>query len=288
MKKKIMKGFILFLLSFCLIACGEKDLPQEEEKPTQKLSNSTVKVDGIYINEEYINEDGLNQVILFYTINAGENNIEVTSNTFNLMIGNNKYEPKIGIETPNLTQYYYSNIIEHVYVGKSLKVASIYEVPEGDLISDKTITLDDFNNYAEGIEFKTNTIKRLANMTEISLDVDKDYATKRQEEENDKLSAADDNTVKKVKKAINGYYFTIPSFVGQTYVTTKLEFSSPNKFTVKTSLGVKNSGTYTVSKGYIILKYKSNGKILYTPYKFENGDISIDSPFYSNGSDTIF
>ena len=42
--------------------CSKKKYTQEEEKPKQKLSNSTVKVDGIYVNEEYINEDVLNQV----------------------------------------------------------------------------------------------------------------------------------------------------------------------------------------------------------------------------------
>lgn len=104
-------------------------------------------------------------------------------------------------------------------------------------------------------------------------------------------SAADEATTKKVKNDINGYYFNIPAYIGTTYATYKLEFSSPNKFTITLRMSgntVTNSGTYTVTKGYIVIHYDTNNTDVNIPYRYENGDITIDSPFYSNGSDTTF
>ena len=74
------------------------------------------------------------------------------------------------------------------------------------------------------------------------------------------------------------------------YTKYKLEFEEPNRFTVTSTISgnsISNSGTYTVTKGYIVLHYDT-GKVVNTPYNYETGDITIDSPFYSNGSDTIF
>ena len=283
MRKKTFIGLLAILMCFTLTACGSNN-------SNSKMSNDIIKIDGIYLNNEYTDNDGLKQIVLFYTLKAGEENIDISSAQFNLKINKNEYSAINDIETPNLTQYYYSNIIEKVYVGKSLKVAEVFNVPDGDLVSGKEITLTDFDNYAKGIKMTTDDIKKMDNLTSISLDVDKEYATKKQDEEKEKLTEADEATANKVKNDINGYYFDIPAFVGQVYTKYKLEFEAPNRFTVTATISgnsISNSGTYTVTKGYIVLHYDT-GKDVNTPYSYENGDITIDSPFYSNGSDTTF
>ena len=276
MRKKIFIGLIAILMCFTLTACSSNNSEKNKKEnniSNSKMSNDIITIDGIYLNNEYTDDDSLKQIVLFYTLKAGEENIDISSAQFKLKINKNEYSAINDIETPNLTQYYYSNIIEKVYVGKSLKVAEVFKVPEGDLVSGKEITLSDFDNYAKGIKMSTDDIKKMDNLTSISLDVDKEYATKKQDEEKEKLTEADEATANKVKNDINGYYFDIPAYVGKVYTKYKLEFESPNKF--------------TVTKGYIVLHYDT-GKDVNTPYSYENGDITIDSPFYSNGSDTIF
>lgn len=293
MRKKTFIGLLAILMCFTLTACGSNNSEKnknEDNNSNSKMSNDIIKIDGIYLNNEYTDNDGLKQIVLFYTLKAGEENIDISSAQFNLKINKNEYSAINDIETPNLTQYYYSNIIEKVYVGKSLKVAEVFEVPDGDLVSGKEITLTDFDNYAKGIKMTTDDIKKMDNLTSISLDVDKEYATKKQDEEKEKLTEADEATANKVKNDINGYYFDIPAYVGQVYTKYKLEFEAPNRFTVTATISgnsISNSGTYTVTKGYIVLHYDT-GKDVNTPYSYENGDITIDSPFYSNGSDTTF
>ena len=294
--KKSLKGLMYVLVLvvgvFALTGCGKNNFSSNNENSSNsKMSNDIIKVDGVYLNNEYTDEDGLKQIVLFYTLTAGEENIDISSAEFNLKINKNEYSPINDINTPNLTQYYYSNFIEKVYVGKSLKVAEIFNVPDGDLVSGKEITLTNFEDYAKGIKMSTDDIKKMDDLTAISLDVDKDYATKKQDEEKEKLTDADEATVNKVKNDLNGYYFDIPAFVGEVYTNYKLEFESPNRFTVTATISgnsISNTGTYRVTKGYIVLHYDTDGKDVNTPYRYENGDITIDSPFYSNGSDTTF
>lgn len=292
MKKKILIGLLAIVLCFTLTGCGGNNNSSSKNNSNSKMSNDIIKIDGIYLNNEYTDKDGLKQVVLFYTLNAGEENIDISSAEFKLKINKNEYTPDYdGVETPNLTQYYYSNIIEKVYVGKSLKVAATFKVPDGDLVSDKEITLTSFNDYAKGIKMNTDDIKKMDNLTSISLDVDKEYAMQKQEEEKEKLTDADEATVNQVRNDLNGYYFDIPAYVGKVYTKYKLEFEAPNRFTVTATISgnsISNTGTYRVTKGYIVLHYDTNGKDVNTPYRYENGDITIDSPFYSNGSDTIF
>lgn len=293
MRKKLFIGLLAILMCFTLTACGSNNSEKkknEDNNSNSKMSNDIIKIDGIYLNNEYTDNDGLKQIVLFYTLKAGEENIDISSAQFKLKINKNEYSAINDIETPNLTQYYYSNIIEKVYVGKSLKVAEVFKVPDGDLVNGKEITLTDFDNYAKGIKMTTDDIKKMDNLTSISLDVDKEYATKKQDEEKEKLTEADEATANKVKNDINGYYFDIPAYVGKVYTKYKLEFEAPNRFTVTATISgnsISNSGTYTVTKSYIILHYDT-GKDVNAPYSYENGDITIDSPFYSNGSDTTF
>lgn len=283
MKRKIFIGLLALIMCFTLTACGDNN-------SSSKMSNDIIKIDGIYLNNEYTDDDGLKQIVLFYTLTANDENISISSAELKLKIDKNEYFAINGVDTPNLTQYYYSNIVETVYVGKTLKVAAIFNVPDGDLVSGKEITFTNYDDYADGIKINTDDIKKMDNLTSISLDVDNEYAIKMQNEEKEKLIEVDEATANKVKNDINGYYFDIPAYVGTVYTKYKLEFEEPNKFVVTATISgnsISNTGTYTVTKGYIVLHYDT-GKDVNTPYNYENGDITIDSPFYSNGSDTTF
>ena len=60
---------------------------------------------------------------------------------------------------------------------------------------------------------------------------------------------------------LNGYYFDIPAYVGKVYTKYKLEFESPNRFTVTAAISgnsISNTGTYRVTKGYIVLHYDTD------------------------------
>ncbi len=295
MKKSILTGLLVMLVILTCVGCGKEKATEvgktdKEGQTTATVSNSIMTVNGIYLNNEYVDDDGLKQIVVFYDIKSDDENIDMSSTHFRMKINKNEYSAVSAVDTPNLTQYYYSDIIEKVYVGKSLKVAAVFEVPEGDLVDGKQITFVDFNDYAKGIKLSTNDIKRMDNLTDISLDVDKEYASKRQEEEKEKLTAADKATEQKVKKEINGYYFDIPSYIGTTYVNYELEFSSPNKFVVTSKASgqsISNKGTYEVTKGYIVLHYQT-GIDNNVPYKFGSDGLTIENPFYSNGSDKIF
>ena len=106
------------------------------------LANDNITINGIYLNQGHTNKEGLKQIVVFYTIKAGDKNIDVSSNGFNLKINNtNTYSPTVESDTPNFTEYYYSEFIEHVYVGKTLNVAATFNVPDGDLSPDKDIAI---------------------------------------------------------------------------------------------------------------------------------------------------
>ena len=96
MRKKIFIGLLAILMCFTLTACGSNN-------SNSKMSNDIIKIDGIYLNNEYTDNDGLKQIVLFYTLKAGEENIDISSSQFNLKINNNEYSAINDIETPNLT-----------------------------------------------------------------------------------------------------------------------------------------------------------------------------------------
>lgn len=291
--KKILKILLIIITCTTLIGCNKlnNNSKNNNENMNSKLNNSTITIDGIYLNNEYTDDDNLHQVILFYTLNPKEKNIKISSNTITLKINDNEYEPIANETTPNLTQYYYSEYLEDVYIDNILKVAAIFKIPDGDLQKGKEITFIDLNEYTEGIKLKTDNIKQMDNLTSISLDIDKEYTSKRQEEENQKLTEVDTETSNKIQKELNGSYIEFDAFVGQAYTKYKLEFFEPNKFQVTSKISgasLTNEGTYRITKGYIILHYDTNNKNIYAPYNYENEEITMENPFYSNGSDKIF
>lgn len=296
-KKTLIIGIVVLVVILAVagvLFLNKKPAEKPVEKPKNTLSNNYMTINGIYLNNGHVNDEGLKQVVVFYTVKAGDKNLDLSCREFSLKINNtNVYSATIESDTPNYTEYYYSDIIENIYVGKTLNMAATFDVPEGDLIPGKEIVLEGSNNLAAGIKFKTDDIKRKENYDEISKDIAPETYAKKKAEKDEAMSAADEATTNKVKNAVNGYYFEMSTFVGQAYISYKLDFAAPNNFTVTSYVGggqISNTGTYDVRKGYIIVTYSNDSsKTLEIPYSFEaSGEISLGNPFISNGSDKIF
>ena len=71
--KKSLKGLMYVLVLvvgvFALTGCGKNNFSSNNENSSNsKMSNDIIKVDGVYLNNEYTDEDGLKQIVLFYTL----------------------------------------------------------------------------------------------------------------------------------------------------------------------------------------------------------------------------
>lgn len=294
MKKRVLSLIILcFVLLISLTGCGKsEDEVQEENKNVSVMSNSNINVDGIYLNNDYESDEGLKQVIVFYTVTATDENLRVTSLLLYLNIGKNEYSADYNEDTPELTQYYYGNVVKDLYTGNSQKVAAIYEVSGGDLVSGNEITFVNKNSYniTNDLKIYVDDIKEMDNLTDISLDVDKDYATDKYNEYLANMEDADEATVSQVQNDINGYYFEFKGYIGTNYVKYNLEFSDPNNFEVTMTMSgnsVTFSGTYTVKKGFIALTYShdtDSSNIIYMKYSYEDGEIHATNPFFTDGT----
>ena len=83
---------------------------------------------------------------------------------------------------------------------------------------------------------------------------------------------ADEQTATLVSNQINGSGWMV-SINGITY---HIQFSDPNYFSVETSLGVTNGGTYTVQKGHVFCTYDSNGYTVEIPYTLSDTEFDLD------------
>lgn len=84
--------------------------------------------------------------------------------------------------------------------------------------------------------------------------------------------SADEDTTKKVRKLLNGYYWSF--YINNT--AYKLEFAKSNKFTVTTAFG-SNSGKYSVRNGYIFCTYTDTDYTIEIPYEIVDGKIELDT-----------
>lgn len=68
MKKKPLIGLLAILMCFTLTACvsdNSEKTKKEDTNSNLKISNDIIKIDGIYLNNEYTDNDGLKQIILY-------------------------------------------------------------------------------------------------------------------------------------------------------------------------------------------------------------------------------
>ena len=277
MKKKILGVLLVLVLMLGLTGCGEK-------APTKVMESKSIKVNGVYVDESYEDEDGdgLKAVYLFYTVKAADTNYKVSSKDIQIKVNDtNSYSPVMKKDfIPYYTNYYYSDFLEEVYVGKSLNVLATFEVPEGDLKDSKLIKLEDSDISDIGeIFFTTNDVKFMKNMEEISKDLDKKTFDVRYKERQNALAVADEATTTNVRNLINGYYFEFTNYTAKNVAMRyRIDFDWTNYFKLTSSVGtasLSNDGTYEVRNGYIALTYNSNGHTVFVRYELENDDISL-------------
>ena len=278
MKRKTLALFLAALMALSLTACGggSSDAPSDTSTETAAVENDVVKIDGICVDDSYQDNDGspLRLVYLFYTVNAGDTNLQLASTSTQMTIGEtNTYSaehiPHAGEFAPN---YYYSSYLEDVYVGSTLQVVSTFKIPEGDLSSGKAITLSNSNvPELADLTLSTDDIQHFNSAEELCAAIDPEgYA-----EELDKRSPADEETTALAKGYLNGYYWSF--YVNNS--SYEIEFYSGDTFEVRTSLGTSNGGSYTVDKGYITCTYPNVDQPIRIPYTFENNDIDLDTTY---------
>ena len=234
-------------------------------------------IDGIYVNDGYVDKDSdsLKMVYVFYTVNAKDSNLEAYSKSMEMSIKGEKATNEYSSEHYKgacdlMPSYYYSEFIEELYIGNSLKVVDVFEIPEGDLTSGKEVTFSATRTRIpdiDQIKVTTDDFIHCASADEIAQKVDSEgYA-----EEQAKHNPADEETTQAVRNAMNDRYwrwYTYP-------FSYRIEFEAPNNFTL--TKPVTNSGTYEVLEGYVVLTYDSNGPTVEVPWSWENnGEISLD------------
>lgn len=286
-----MKKWFAFLLALImclsLCACGgsveskdtsteDAEKATEEVEPTSVSETTYMKIEGICVDDSYTDKDGspLKMVYLFYTLNAGESNLEIDSKYTEMTIGGvNTYESDHFSNAASVCKYtsgyYYSSYIEDVYVGTSIKVVATFKVPEGDLTAGKTITFADTQiPEIESIQMSTDDIQRFATPEEMAQAMDPEgYAAEMLARDD-----ADEATVTAVKQSLNGYYWQF--YVN--YTSYEIEFWEPDNFEVRSGLGTSSTGTYSVKNGYIVCTYPDTGNTVEIPYEMVNGEMNLD------------
>lgn len=281
--KKLISLLLATVLILSMAACAAQapggDLFDEPTEPAKVLEDDKVKLDGFFVDNSYVDSEGkpLKLVFVYLTFKAGETNYKVDAKYTKMKIGENEYDSDFYKRSnPYTPNYYYSSYIEEIFVGKSCKLLLTFKVAEGDLVAGKDVTLSDSEMPVAGLRFSTDDLVVCENHEEIGKLVDPEGAAQIA----DKREEADKATVKKVRKAVNGYYWTFYVTLGTSPMKYELEFKSSNKFELRTPL-LNNSGTYEVTKGYIVLNYKTGGDAIEIPYEFKNGEINLDcsTPF---------
>ncbi len=270
--KRSYKFIVLFLIALVLCGCG----PAAPKEPDIVTETDYVSIDGIYVDKSYVSDENgsLRMLYFFYTAKTDAENIKVCSKSSKLKINDtNEYTSgKFAMnEEKYFNSYYYSDFLEEIYVGNELKVLSTFKVPEGDLEAGRTMSFLPYG-IPDGEKLKLNTdqIVFCDSAEEIAKAADpegyKNYLHMNE--------VADDDTTKKVRNDINGYYW---SFTANNTVY-QIEFFSPDKFELRVpSLNVKNSGRYVVKNGYISCTYDSNGTTVDIPWSWnKKGEVDLE------------
>lgn len=268
----------LFAFLFTITGCTEKTVSGENtQNENLVLESNYITIDGIYVDESYEDED-MGLVYLFYTINANDSNIELSSTSMSMRINDkNDYTSNTNYDLiPKYTNYYYSSFIKDIYVDQTYKVCSTIEVAKGDLEGSKTITLSNSNiSDIDKIKFTTDDIKHMDNIADISKDLDSEVFEVKYTKEQNALADVDEDREKYIHNNINGYYYTINVNIGTQISQIELEFSEPNNFTLTSNFGLSNYGTYEVKNSIIILNYHT-GLSKNVSYELdENGDVIL-------------
>lgn len=293
--KKALSLILVLALILSLTACGGTEAapetaPETTEAPVETTTapvETTVPapvfvtetahctLDGIYVDSSFADENNpnLKMVYVLYTAFTNDKNLKISSklSKMNFETGNSYSSESFGKACDSyMPSYYSSNYLEEIYIGSSLKVMSIFQVPEAEFSASEVITVVPYG-LPEGEELKVSAadVKFFDSPNALAEAADPEgYAQAMLAYE-----PADAETAAKVKKAINGYYWSF--YVNST--SYEIEFYSPDKFEVRVkAFGVNNGGKYEVRNGYIICTYDSNGAVVEIPWSWGENDIELD------------
>ena len=156
--KKVLIWILALVMVLGLAGCSSKqteatntaeptaEVTQTPEATPEKVTETNyMKVDGIYVDNSYVDEDNSNLKLLylFYTITTDDKNLSISSNGMTLSIDDtNTYHSDLySGSCKYMKSYYYKSFIEDIYVGDTLKVVSTFKIPKGDLTAGKSISL---------------------------------------------------------------------------------------------------------------------------------------------------
>lgn len=267
MKKKILAILLTLCMSLALVACGNQN----------SMEADTISIDGIYANTS-VTDKGKTLVYLFYTIKAPKENESLSSITMKMIVNDtNTYENVMKSSyAPIYTNYCYSELVKDVYVGSTYQMCSAFEIPEGDLTGSKKVKLENVSvSGIKKISFTTDDIKMMESAKAIASDLDSTVCEEKYQAEKEKMETASSSRISQVRKAVNGYQWKFYPITGTTSNKTILQFQSPNKFYIKDSFGLSNSGVYKVRKGVILLDYQNDGYRPAIAYTLNSGNIEL-------------
>lgn len=254
---------------------GDASEPPEDDTPKIVMSNDTVEIKGICVDDSYVDSDGapLKMVYLFYTMTANDSNEKIDSKYTEMTINDtNTYQSDhfsyFAAATEYTPNFMYTSYIQDVYVGSSANVVATFKVPEGDLGPGRTVSLSDSQiPGVEELSFTTDEFQHFSSPDDIAIAMDPDgHAAEVAGREE-----ADEETTKTVRKLINGRSWWCMT----NNIKYNVEFRSKDNFKVSTSLGFGGSGTYTVRNKYIFCKYPDIDKPVEIPYEIVDGEIKL-------------
>lgn len=267
-------GTLGFAAALGLTACGgtPTDGQDASEEPSTVTETDTVTIDGLYVDDSYVNEenDQLTLLYLLYTLHPEEENLEISSSGTTLTINyKNEYqsERRIGACT-YLASYYYSDFIEDVYMGSELKVVETFEVPSADLEAGRSITIE--NHHVEDFDeilLSTDDIAHCESAEQLAQTADPEGFAEAQR----LREPADEATATTVRNAINGYYWSF--FTNNT--SYRIEFFAPNNYTLST-MGLNTTGTYQVTNGFVVCTNDATGAVNELPYTLSDSGVELD------------
>lgn len=292
--KKIIALLLVLATCISLCACGGSEEKQPEPATTEAPVETTAPptettipapvfitetdhciLDGIYVDTSFVDESNpsMKMVYVCFTAQTNDKNLDISSKLCKLTFeSGNTYSSETFSKASGkyLSSYYYDNSIAHVYIGESKKVLVTFMVPEGEFKVSSNMTIapygmpDDEKLFVsvEDVLF-CDSVDVLAQTADAE-----GYAAELLKHE-----PADEETITKVKAAINGYKWNF--FVNST--AYEIEFYSPNKFELRVkSFGVTNGGTYEILNGYVVCTYDSNGSVVEIPFSWGTNDIDLD------------
>ena len=257
--------------------------PEPEPEPIAVVTSCDyMSIDGIYVDDSYVADDGSNSkmVYVFYTLTAPDSGLQTSSADMFLEINSEStLQSSSALDTvlPETSStyvdhleksYYFDNVIETIQYGTEFKVMSAF-ITRASLLEDENYLRFVMNDIpgSEKLVVPMTDVVTCSSHEEIAQLADPDgYAQELSNHE-----PADTETANAVISAISGYEY----YMYYGGLRLGFYFEAPNYFEERTS-GMNNSGTFIVLNGYLQCTYY-DGDTIEIPWEWtEDGGVDID------------